>query len=86
MQNPYGDPISFLQLRLVRDYRAQPNQDAKLRDAIRLSINGIEARLRVTGRAALCRLHTVIIAAPNALVCNHRSYVSAVSVGTIPPC
>jgi phosphoenolpyruvate carboxylase len=49
LRNPYVDPISFLQLRLLRDYRANPNRDPKLRDAIRLSINGIAAGLRVTG-------------------------------------
>jgi phosphoenolpyruvate carboxylase len=49
LRNPYVDPISFLQLRLLRDYRANPDRDPKLRDAIRLSINGIAAGLRVTG-------------------------------------
>ena len=49
LRNPYVDPISFLQLRLLRDYRANKDRDPKLRDAIRLSINGIAAGLRVTG-------------------------------------
>ena len=49
LRNPYVDPISFLQLRLLRDYRANPSTNPKLRDAIRLSINGIAAGLRVTG-------------------------------------
>jgi phosphoenolpyruvate carboxylase len=49
LRNPYVDPISFLQLRLLRDYRANPERDPDLRDAIRLSINGIAAGLRVTG-------------------------------------
>ena len=49
LRNPYVDPISFLQLRLLRDYRASAERDPKLRDAIRLSINGIAAGLRVTG-------------------------------------
>lgn len=49
LRNPYVDPISFLQLRLLRDYRANADHDPKLRDAIRLSINGIAAGLRVTG-------------------------------------
>jgi phosphoenolpyruvate carboxylase len=49
LRNPYVDPISFLQLRLLRDYRANADRDPKLRDAIRLSINGIAAGLRVTG-------------------------------------
>jgi phosphoenolpyruvate carboxylase len=49
LRNPYVDPISFLQLRLLRAYRAQERSDRALRDAIRLSINGIAAGLRVTG-------------------------------------
>jgi phosphoenolpyruvate carboxylase len=49
LRNPYVDPISFLQLRMLRDYRASKDRDPKLRDAIRLSINGIAAGLRVTG-------------------------------------
>jgi phosphoenolpyruvate carboxylase len=49
LRNPYVDPISFLQLRLLRTYRASTERDPKLRDAIRLSINGIAAGLRVTG-------------------------------------
>jgi phosphoenolpyruvate carboxylase len=49
LRNPYVDPISFLQLRLLRAYRAQERHDPALRDAIRLSINGIAAGLRVTG-------------------------------------
>ena len=49
LRNPYVDAISFLQLRLLRDVRAQPDVAPHLRDAIRLSINGIAAGLRVTG-------------------------------------
>jgi phosphoenolpyruvate carboxylase len=49
LRNPYVDAISFLQLRLLRDVRAQPDAEPHLRDAIRLSINGIAAGLRVTG-------------------------------------
>jgi phosphoenolpyruvate carboxylase len=49
LRNPYVDPISFLQLRLLRAYRADEDHDPALRDAIRLSINGIAAGLRVTG-------------------------------------
>ncbi|HEY0615097.1 MAG TPA: phosphoenolpyruvate carboxylase, partial [Candidatus Elarobacter sp.] len=49
LRNPYVDPISFLQLRLLRDHRARPGRDGALRDAIRISINGIAAGLRVTG-------------------------------------
>jgi phosphoenolpyruvate carboxylase len=36
-----------LQIRLLRAYRERP--DPVLRDAIRLSVNGIAAGLRVTG-------------------------------------
>ena len=49
LRNPYVDPISFLQLRLLRNYRASTDRHPNLRDAIRLSINGIAAGLRVTG-------------------------------------
>ena len=49
LRNPYVDPISFLQPRLLHAYRAQPDREPALRDAIRLSINGIAAGLRVTG-------------------------------------
>jgi phosphoenolpyruvate carboxylase len=49
LRNPYVDPISFLQLRLLRAYRASAERDPVLRDAIRLSINGVAAGLRVTG-------------------------------------
>jgi phosphoenolpyruvate carboxylase len=49
LRNPYVDPISFLQIRLLRAYRASDAHDPALRDAIRLSINGVAAGLRVTG-------------------------------------
>ena len=48
-RNPYVDPMSYLQIRLIRDFRASARTDVPLRDAIRLSINGIAAGLRVTG-------------------------------------
>jgi phosphoenolpyruvate carboxylase len=47
-RNPYVDPMSYLQIRLIRDFRASGG-DTTLRDAIRLTINGISAGLRVTG-------------------------------------
>ncbi|HEY1730060.1 MAG TPA: phosphoenolpyruvate carboxylase [Candidatus Baltobacteraceae bacterium] len=47
LRNPYVDPISFLQVRLLRDYRKDP--DSSILDAIRLSINGIASGLRVSG-------------------------------------
>ncbi|GAC1548765.1 MAG: phosphoenolpyruvate carboxylase [Vulcanimicrobiaceae bacterium] len=49
LRNPYVDPMSYLQIRLIRDFRASARSDGRLRDAIRLSINGIAAGLRVTG-------------------------------------
>ncbi len=49
LRNPYVDPISFLQVRLLGAYRAGAQPDPELADAIRSSINGIAAGLRVTG-------------------------------------
>jgi phosphoenolpyruvate carboxylase len=49
LRNPYLDPISLLQVRMLQSYRRQAVPDARLRDAIRLSINGIAAGMRVTG-------------------------------------
>jgi phosphoenolpyruvate carboxylase len=49
LRNPYVDPISLLQIRMLQSYRRQTVREPRLRDAIRLSINGIAAGLRVTG-------------------------------------
>jgi phosphoenolpyruvate carboxylase len=49
LRNPYVDPISLLQVRLLRAYRAGGKTDISLGNAIRLSINGVAAGLRVTG-------------------------------------
>ncbi len=49
LRNPYVDPISLLQVRLLRAYRNETVHDPHLTNAIRLSINGIAAGLRVTG-------------------------------------
>jgi phosphoenolpyruvate carboxylase len=49
LRNPYVDPISLLQVRLLRAYRASGKTDVHLGNAIRLSINGVAAGLRVTG-------------------------------------
>jgi phosphoenolpyruvate carboxylase len=49
LRNPYVDPISLLQVRLLRAYRAAGKTDVPLGNAMRLSINGIAAGLRVTG-------------------------------------
>jgi phosphoenolpyruvate carboxylase len=47
LRDPYVDPLSLLQIRLLRAYRER--RDPALRDAIRLSITGVAAGLRVTG-------------------------------------
>jgi len=50
LRNPYVDPISLLQVRLLKARRAEGSErDPHLTNAIRLSINGIAAGLRVTG-------------------------------------
>jgi phosphoenolpyruvate carboxylase len=49
LRNPYIDPISLLQIRMLQSYRHQTVRDPRLRDAIRLAINGVAAGLRVTG-------------------------------------
>ncbi len=49
LRNPYVDPLSLLQVRLLRAYRAGGKTDTALANAIRLSINGVAAGLRVTG-------------------------------------
>ncbi len=49
LRNPYVDPLSLLQVRLLRAYRAGGKTDMALANAIRLSINGVAAGLRVTG-------------------------------------
>jgi phosphoenolpyruvate carboxylase len=49
LRNPYVDPLSLMQVRLLRAYRRAGKQDVHLANAIRLSINGVAAGLRVTG-------------------------------------
>jgi len=49
LRNPYVDPLSFLQIRLLQAQRTAAAPDRRLANAIRLSINGIAAGLRVTG-------------------------------------
>jgi phosphoenolpyruvate carboxylase len=49
LRNPYVDPLSLMQVRLLRAYRAGGKTDVPLANAIRLSINGVAAGLRVTG-------------------------------------
>jgi phosphoenolpyruvate carboxylase len=48
-RSPYVDPLSFLQTRLIREYREGKRSDESLRHAIRLSINAIASGLQVTG-------------------------------------
>lgn len=49
LRNPYVDPISLLQVRLLRELRSSGKLDRAVSDAIRLSINGVAAGLRVSG-------------------------------------
>lgn len=48
MRNPYIDPINVLQIEILRRLRSDPNQ-AKLRGALLITINGIAAGMRNTG-------------------------------------
>ncbi len=50
-RNPYVDPLSFIQVELLRRLRADPDgaDHQAIEDAILLSINGIAAGLKNTG-------------------------------------
>jgi phosphoenolpyruvate carboxylase len=50
-RNPYIDPLSFIQIDLIRRMRALPNdgQRGELEEAILMTINGIAAGLKNTG-------------------------------------
>jgi phosphoenolpyruvate carboxylase len=50
-RNPYIDPLSFIQIDLIRRMRSQPNdaQRGELEEAILMTINGIAAGLKNTG-------------------------------------
>jgi phosphoenolpyruvate carboxylase len=48
-RNPYVDPLSFVQVELLRRSRAHGDQDEELGRAILLTINGIAGGLRNTG-------------------------------------
>ncbi|HVZ79391.1 MAG TPA: phosphoenolpyruvate carboxylase [bacterium] len=50
-RNPYIDPLSFIQIELIRRFRAQPDeaQRRELEEAILMTINGIAAGLKNTG-------------------------------------
>ncbi|HTC19393.1 MAG TPA: phosphoenolpyruvate carboxylase, partial [bacterium] len=50
-RNPYIDPLSFIQIELIKRFRGRPNPSEKreLEDAILMTINGIAAGLKNTG-------------------------------------
>jgi phosphoenolpyruvate carboxylase len=51
VRNPYIDPMNYVQVALLRRLRAQPDaaEAEEIRDAVRLSVNGVAAGLRSTG-------------------------------------
>jgi phosphoenolpyruvate carboxylase len=51
VRNPYIDPMNYVQVALLRRLRANPGdaEAEEMRDAVRLSVNGIAAGLRSTG-------------------------------------
>ena len=51
VRNPYIDPMNYVQVALLRRLRAEPSaaEAEGIRDAVRLSVNGIAAGLRNTG-------------------------------------
>jgi phosphoenolpyruvate carboxylase len=49
VRNPYVDPISFIQVELLRRKRASAEPDPELERAVLLTINGLAAGLRSTG-------------------------------------
>ena len=51
VRNPYIDPMNYVQVALLRRLRGSPGADEaeEIRDAVRLSVNGIAAGLRNTG-------------------------------------
>jgi phosphoenolpyruvate carboxylase len=49
LRNPYVDPLSFIQMALLRRKRATEEDDPVLSRAVLLTINGIAAGLRNTG-------------------------------------
>jgi len=48
LRNPYVDPMSYLQVRLLRERRSRPD-DPELVDLVQRTINGIAAGLQTTG-------------------------------------
>jgi phosphoenolpyruvate carboxylase len=51
VRNPYIDPMNYVQVALLRRLRGRPGEAEaeEMRDAVRLSVNGIAAGLRNTG-------------------------------------
>jgi len=49
LRNPYVDPMSLLQVKLLERWRADDRQDDKLLTALRASVNGIARGLQTTG-------------------------------------
>jgi phosphoenolpyruvate carboxylase len=51
VRNPYIDPMNYVQVALLRRLRGGPHaaEAEEIRDAVRLSVNGIAAGLRSTG-------------------------------------
>ena len=47
-RNPYVDPLSIIQVELLRRWRANPD-DPELIDTLHLAVNGIAGGLRNTG-------------------------------------
>ena len=49
LRNPYVDPMSLLQVRLLSEWRSTGRQDPTLLDALLASVNGIAQGLQNTG-------------------------------------
>jgi phosphoenolpyruvate carboxylase len=49
LRNPYVDPISLLQVDLLRRWRATDREDAELFNALLATVNGIAGGLQNTG-------------------------------------
>jgi phosphoenolpyruvate carboxylase len=49
LRNPYVDPMSLLQVDLLRRWRATDRQDGELLDTLLLTVNGIAHGLQNTG-------------------------------------
>ena len=49
LRNPYVDPISLLQVDLLRRWRAGGREDGGLLDALYATVNGIAAGIQNTG-------------------------------------